>query len=194
MKESQSSKIEKFIQQREELKKSPIPNKASNASIFKDANPRVKSLKPAGTIEPKDITKLTPERFKSVQNNLKAKSSIKSKLSQALKKGDKEAVKGIVSKVGEVAKKTGNTDFLADLVKRVSKSKFAKQGVKQIVGAIPLIGGVAAAISSGDIKAAVPGLDYVDDLGPQKGTLNHRMETGTLTPEDIELLRKQNER
>lgn len=203
--EDRASKIEKFIQDREELKKSPVKVK-ERGSVFKDKNPKIKSLpnqpKPLKTtiksstpkIDTKEVTKLTPERFKAVQEKLKAKSVVKGKLSQALKKGDIKAVKGIVEQVGDVAKKTGKTDLLADLVKRVSKSKFAKQGVKKIIGAIPLVGGVASALSSGDIKAAVPGLDYIDDLGPKKGSLNHRIETGQLTAEDIKMLKEKNAR
>lgn len=186
--EDRASKIEQFIKKREELKKSPVPKPKNKPSVFKDKNPRIKSLEPKTKV--KDIIRLTPERFKQVQSKIKAKSAIKSKLNQALKSGDKEAAKAIVNKVGEVAKKTGKTELLADLIKRVSKSSLAKGAAKKVLSAIPLVGGIGAAISSGDIKAAVPGLDYIDDLGPKKGSLNERIEKGTLTPKDIKALKE----
>lgn len=206
--EEKESKIEQFIKKREELKKSPVPNKSSNASVFKDENPKIKSLKnqpktsktiiksATPKIETKDVVKLTPDRFKAVQARLKANSSIKSKMAQAIKKGDESAMRGIVSKVGEVAKKTGDTDLLSDLVKKVSKSKFAKKGIKKVgkklLSAIPFVGGIASALSSGDIKAAVPGLDLIDNVGPKKGSLNQRIESGDLTPEELEELKRTN--
>lgn len=203
MEEDKISKIQEFIQKREKLKNSPVINKSKDASIFKDKNPKVKSLPQAPEsktviksstphITTKEVSKLTPENFKAVQTRLKAGSAVKSKLSKAIKAGDVKATKKIIEQVGEVAKKTGNTELLSKLIKKVAKSPFAKKAGKKLLSAIPLVGGIASAISSGDIKAAVPGLDLIDNIGPKEGSLNHRIETGNLTPEDIELLKRNN--
>ena len=181
------SKLDKFIQDREELKKSPVINKSKNASLFQEVNPRVKSLEKK--VEPKDVIKLTPERFKKVQDKLKASSAIKTKLRQAIQQNDKEATKKIIQQVGEVAKKTGNTELLSNLIKKVRKSNLAKKAGKKILSAVPFVGGALSALSSGDVKAAVPGLDFIDDLGPQKGSLDQRIESGNLTAQDIEALK-----
>lgn len=188
--EEKLSKIQKFIEDREKLKKSPVIT-TSSSSIFSDKNPKIKSLEGAAKpTEVKDVIKLTPERFKNVQNRLKAGSAIKDKLNAAIKANDSKAAKTIVSQVGEVAKKTGNTELLQQLIKKVAKSGLAKKAGKKLLSAIPLVGGAAAALSSGDIKAAVPGLDFIDDVGPKKGSLDERIESGTITAADVARLKK----
>lgn len=67
--------------------------------------------------------------------------------------------------------------------------KAMKTGGKKVLGALPLIGGVANALISQDASAAVPGLDAADSLGPAPGSLDSRIENGTLTEEDKQLLR-----
>ena len=204
MEDEKKDKIQKFIQDREKLHNSSIPKKPNSTTVFNTENPKVKKLnnvtKEAPTvikgattkIDTKEVTRLTPDNFKKVQSNLKAKSAIKSKLNAAIKSGNKDAVKGIIQQVGSVAKKTGNTSFMKDLIKRVSKSKLAKGATKKLLGAIPLVGGIASAISSGDIRAAVPGLDMIDPLGAKEGSLNQRIESGTLSPEEIEKIKASN--
>lgn len=188
----QKSKVQQFIEKRAKLESSNVPNQAKSASIFNDPNPKIKSLKKVETLDPNEKIKLTPERFKKVQQKLKAGSSIKEKLNRAIKAKNADAADTIVQQVGEVAKKTGDTDLLKDLIKKVRKAGLTRKAGKKILSAVPFIGGALSALSSGDIKAAVPGLDAIDDLGPKKGSLDARIESGRLTPEDIKLLKKQN--
>lgn len=68
----------------------------------------------------------------------------------------------------------------------------AKAVGKKLLGAIPVIGGIAQAIASQDASAAIPGLD-AESLGPAKGTLDYKIENALpLTPEEKqELLMQQ---
>lgn len=203
MDDKKLDKIEKFIQDREKLTTSPVPNSSSNAPVFVDKNPKIKQLnnvpKEVPTvikgstpkINTKEVTKLSPDRFKKVQADLAAKSSIKKKLHGAIKAGDKDAAKYIIEQVHSVAEKTGDTHFLSELVKRVSKSKLAKKIGKKALSVIPLAGGVISALASGDIKAAVPGLDAIDSLGPEEGSEDHMIESGNYSPEFLEKLKKE---
>lgn len=58
--------------------------------------------------------------------------------------------------------------------------KFGKTGLKSL----PLIGGVAAALSSGDVSAAVPVLGDIESLGPRQGTPEAVIEDMSATPEE----------
>lgn len=71
------------------------------------------------------------------------------------------------------------------------KAKLAAKGGKRLLGAVPILGGLASAAMSGDASAAVPLLGEADNLGPEKGSLDYRIETGTLTEEDKQNLRMQ---
>jgi hypothetical protein len=79
------------------------------------------------------------------------------------------------------------------ILNKLSKGagKFAKAGLKSL----PLIGGLATAIQSRDVSAAIPLLDQADDLGPAKGSPGAIIEDPKSSPEDrkkaIKLLRKQ---
>lgn len=65
-------------------------------------------------------------------------------------------------------------------------SKVGKKGLK----AIPLIGPVVSAFSSGDVSAAVPILGEAESLGPREGSLEAKLEDGTITDEEREELRR----
>lgn len=67
----------------------------------------------------------------------------------------------------------------------------AKVGGKKLLGAIPVLGGIAQAVSSQDASAAVPFLGDSDSLGPSAGSLDERIEKGTLTDADREMLQEQ---
>jgi len=45
------------------------------------------------------------------------------------------------------------------------KAAILKSVGKKLLGAVPLVGGIAQAIDSGDASAAVPGLDEAEDVG-----------------------------
>lgn len=95
------------------------------------------------------------------------KANLRETLKDALQKGDKTMI---------------------DKVQR-AMSKFGK-GMKSI----PILGsaiGLASAIGSEDASAAIPILDSAESLGPNKGTLDYRLEQGMLTDEDKEQLKRE---
>ena len=59
---------------------------------------------------------------------------------------------------------------------------------RKVLGAVPLLGGLASAAMSGDASAAVPLLDSAESLGPEAGSLEYRMENGLLTDQDKQQL------
>lgn len=56
------------------------------------------------------------------------------------------------------------------LSEAISKLKASKK--------LPVIGGLIAAASTGDVSAAVPVLSEADDLGPEQGSPEYLLETG----------------
>ena len=70
---------------------------------------------------------------------------------------------------------------------KVKNFKIPRSATK-LLGAVPVLGGLASALSSGDASAAVPVLDAAESTGPQAGTIDDRLERGTLTPEDKQSL------
>lgn len=87
-----------------------------------------------------------------------------------------------------VEEAVGDTLDYKQLRKQMSKmGKAAGRGLKMI----PIIGSAAALLGSEDASAAIPGLDQAESLGPAPGSLEARLEDGTITPEEREELRKQ---
>jgi len=109
--------------------------------------------------------------FTSKINDIKLKGDLKATMEDAIKRGDHT----MMNKLKQVA-----TKF----------SKNAGKGLKSI----PILGsaiGLASAIGSDDASAAIPILDSAESLGPQKGSLDYRLENGMLTEEDKEELKRQ---
>jgi hypothetical protein len=92
--------------------------------------------------------------------------------------------------------KTLDMDEIKKETKKIAKKiPNWKKGLKSVAGGVPYFGalmGALSALNSGDVSAAVPVLNDVDDLGPAKGSLEAKLESGEpLTPEEkLELLRK----
>ena len=134
---------------------------------------------------------ITPERIKvgktdkldllgEKQDIIKADDHMKKVKDFQMKGRLKETMKGAI--------KRGDTDMISKL-KMIGKglSKGARTGLK----AFPLIGGIMAAVSSGDASAAIPILGDADNLGPAPGSLERKLEDGTITPEERMLLEEQ---
>lgn len=118
-----------------------------------------------------------------------------------------------ISTLGEIIPQKSESEFLADRLIRdarraaveqagdtlnyndlrkqfADKAKYAAKSPvgKKILGAVPVLGGLASAAITGDASAAIPILDSAESLGPQPGTLDQRMEQGTLTEKDRQTL------
>lgn len=94
----------------------------------------------------------------------------------------------VVKKLPDAAEHTANTAKKRALLKAAKKgaSKFVKTGMKSL----PLVGGLAAALASGDASAAVPILGDVESLGPKKGSEEAKLEDMSLPMEErIKLLK-----
>lgn len=78
----------------------------------------------------------------------------------------------------------------ADLIKMGQKSKAKKllRGAIKVaskgVKALPIIGGLAAALANRDASAAIPIINQAENLGPEEGSLAFKLESGTITPEE----------
>jgi len=116
--------------------------------------------------EVNDLVKGSPDNFKTTRT-LTSGNRFK-----ALQK--KIADDSILKKAGKVASKA---------------SKVARRGLKSV----PILGsliGIGSALASGDSSAAVPILNEAETLGPKKGTLQHKLESGQkLTKEEMEKLK-----
>lgn len=93
-------------------------------------------------------------------------------------------------------------DLAAKHAAKTAGLQALKKGSKKLLSAVPLVGGIAAALGSGDASAAMPmGFDS-EELGPGSNTIEGRLERGErLSPEEqatleqrrlaLEALRKQ---
>lgn len=63
--------------------------------------------------------------------------------------------------------------------KKLLKSKPMKEMYKKRLHSIPVIGGLAGALLSGDANAAIPILNEADTLGPQEGDEGYEIENPT---------------
>lgn len=76
----------------------------------------------------------------------------------------------------EFKKRMAKRNMLKELAKKAGK--VAKKGLK----AIPVIGGIASAVSSGDLMAATP-IGESERLGPREGTLGAQLEDPSISRE-----------
>jgi hypothetical protein len=84
--------------------------------------------------------------------------------------------------------KEGKGEEAKSLLKKAMKSKafqkIAKAAGKKALKAIPIVGGVASAVMSGDASAAVPILSEAEDIGAPKGSDLRRSEDPSLSAEE----------
>ncbi len=150
------------------------------SAIGKDGN----AMKVKGSVEDatpkKMVVKGSTEKISTRETTPLTSKGDYSKMKKDLEY--KQRLKGSL----RAAEKAGDTKLASAFAKKLSSlGSIAKRGLKML----PIVGGVAAALSSGDASAAVPGLDMADDIGPEKGSLQRRLEDGTATPEDHKKLR-----
>lgn len=94
--------------------------------------------------------------------------------------------------LGEGAEEVLDYNKLRSSASKLGKlSKLGKKGLKLI----PLLGpmvGLGMSAMSGEVSAQdIPILGEASDLGPEEGSLEHKLESGTITPEErFKLLRK----
>ena len=131
------------------------------------------TLKGTDVIDTKEVQKISNpmERVNKVED-FRLNQNLKATMKDALEKGDTDTV----DKLMRYARKFG---------------KGATKGLK----ALPLIGGIAAAVSSGDVSAAVPILGDAENLGPQEGSLEAMAEDPSIpTEQRIEIMKKLKEK
>lgn len=78
----------------------------------------------------------------------------------------------------KAAEKAGDQDMINRL--KLLASKMGRVGSKSLK-ALPIVGGIASAMGSGDASAAVPVLGDAEALGPAKGSLEEALESGEAT-------------
>jgi hypothetical protein len=83
----------------------------------------------------------------------------------------------------EWAKRRGLVPPSESIAKKRALAKAAKMGGKRVLSALPLVGGLAAAMATGDASAAVPVLGDADPLGPQAGSLEAAVQDPSLSRE-----------
>ena len=74
----------------------------------------------------------------------------------------------------------GGTDW----AKKIVKSRAAKSALKGGLKSIPFLGGIAAALGSGDVSAAIPVLNEAEALGPEAGSPEAAIEDPSVSTED----------
>ena len=120
-----------------------------------------------GTIQPQTSGK----DFAKMQDEIALKQRLKSSFKAAAQAGD---------------------DQMMNNLRKIAQNM--KKGAKTGLKSIPIIGslaGLAGAVSSQDASAAIPLLDTAESLGPARGSLEAKLEAGTITPEERNMLRQQ---
>lgn len=121
----------------------------------------------------------------------------------------KQVVKGVTDHIGDTGIQkliSGNafSNKLASILESRAASRLAQKaaeagGMLTSVGKhLPVIGGLAVglgtALATGDAsageQAVIPLMNEADPVGPQKGSPEYNMESGTATPDELDQLRK----
>lgn len=90
---------------------------------------------------------------------------------EELQETGKTLVKGTPEKISDVQRTVKGSDWANKIEKLRSLAK--RKELRKLIGGIPMVGGVASALSSGRAEAAVPVLGDVGDMGqPQEGTVD----------------------
>lgn len=138
----------------------------------------------------KQVDKLA-ERDKKQQAFLEGMQKLKASeapvLDRSLSEGFAAPIKSSPINTKEIVPQISGDDF----IKKIADKRAAKAAGKKLLGAVPVLGGLVSAAMTQDASAAVPILDSAESLGPAPGSLDDRIERGTLTEEDKQLLRKQ---
>ena len=116
----------------------------------------------------------------------------------------KTVIKGVTNHIDTKSiQKVGNAEAVADKIQSILKSRAAARLGKQASGigksfvkGIPVLGGLAVglgtALSSGDASAgelaATPILSEAEDVGPTPGTLEAKLENGTINADEMQQL------
>jgi hypothetical protein len=93
-----------------------------------------------------------------------------------------EFVKNSKNKSLKMPEKSDN--ILKKAVKSKAFQKIAKAAGKKALKSIPIVGGVASAVMSGDASAAVPILSEAEEMGAPKGSDLRRSEDPSLSAEE----------
>lgn len=118
---------------------------------------------------------------------------------EKLKKAVSSGKKRVPQKASKTPSSLMTTDTIPDKIKTKQTSRvlsapaFMKKiansrAMKKGLHAVPLIGGIASALATGDAHAAIPFLGEADALGPQKGDEGYDIEN---PPSKFKRLNKQ---
>lgn len=113
-----------------------------------------------------------------------------------LDKTGKAVIKGTTQKINTNARQSVKkaANWLEEIAAKRALRKLGK-GLGKGLKAVPLIGGIASALMTNDASAAVPILGDVELLGPEKGTLDYKLESGEqLTPEEYKILEERSKK
>jgi hypothetical protein len=168
----------------------PIDPKDPNKTIIKGTTKK---------IDTRDMSKLKPitdfkadkkmiSQFGAKKEILKRADDLVATAESAAKKGNKK----LILSTAKAATAAGDKSTLKRIMSIARKGGLMKKIGKKAASIIPFastVAGVASAISSGDASAAIPDEIRPTDAGPKKGTLQHKMESGSrLTPEERKTL------
>lgn len=150
------------------------------------------------------LAKLAAEPIKSENYTSPLSDDVMKVASKPIKDTTKNVIKGVTEHINtNEAQKVIGGDMFKNKIAKILESRAAAKAAKlageaggalKSVGKhIPMLGGLAVglgtALATGDASAAVPVLNEADSLGPEAGSLEHKLESGTITPEEMEILR-----
>jgi len=145
------------------------------------------------------MNKLVDQKAPDLKNQLGSGSDLQERLKY---EGPREHIKSDKLKYrgGREKISTRTTQALKsgdDFVKSIANKRAMKKLGKAALSGLPLVGGVASALSSGDVSAAVPIIGDSEALGPREGSLESMVENPDVSPEDrkraIEALTRRDE-
>lgn len=156
-------------------------------------------VKPDEYVSPLTEASMKVKGAASSANVTPVNNIVKGVASQADVTPIKQIVKGGVDRINtkEVQKLVSGNMFQDKIAKILESKRLAKAAASlggvasKGLKAVPFIGtamGLGSALMSGDASAAIPVLDQADNLGPEEGTLESKLESGTITKDELQQL------
>jgi len=183
----------KFKRDMEKLGLAPVKTE-EYVSPLTDANMRVK-----GAATSADVTPINT-LVKGSGQLPEAKTTIKGVTDKIDTMTPIKTIKNVTDKIDtkSIQKQISGNAF-ADKIQAILKSRAAAKAsgiAGDMIKKVPMIGGIAAGLgtllTTGDAsaasQAALPLVGDSDDLGPSAGSLESKLESGTITPDEMQKL------
>lgn len=159
--------------------------RAANGDIVDKSS--LKNFLDKRTEELDELKRTSPRQYPLAVKSALEESKRLRPQAKAIDKAESMVGPAVKKKSAKLLDKLGKMKVAQKVAKKAAKT-VGKKGLKSIPVLGPLVG-LASALESGDASAAIPILNEAENLGPQAGSLEYKLESGEqLSPEEMALL------